>query len=66
MATLKLEKKGSRQKIEIVTDTNDDWFLHVKYLAKKDNSLLHSSMIIRKDLDTRLLYLASMGWILKE
>lgn len=61
-----LEKKGSRQRIEIITDANDDWFLYVKHVVIKSGIVENSSMIIRKDLSDWLRYLGTMGWELKE
>ena len=61
-----LEKKGSRQRIEIITDANDDWFLYVKHVVIKSGIVENSSMIIRKDLSNWIRYLGTMGWTLKE
>lgn len=61
-----LEKKGSRRIIEITTDVNDDWFLHVNWIEKKSNIVSDTSMIIRKDLEGWVRYLKTMGWLPKE
>jgi len=57
-----LEKARSRQRIEIITDTKDDWFLYVTYIEKNTEKPVHSSMIIRKDLPNWITYLGTMGW----
>lgn len=57
-----LEKFRGRQKIEIHCDEKDDWFLHVNWIEKKTAKLLHTSMVIRKDLPGWLNYLGTMGW----
>jgi hypothetical protein len=57
-----LEKYRSRQTIHITTDTEDDWFLYVKWVENKKDIVSHTSMIIRKDLPGWITYLGSMGW----
>ena len=61
-----LEKKGSRQRIVITTDANEDWFLYIKHVVIKSGEVDHSSMILRKDLSNWIRYLGTMGWVLKE
>jgi len=63
-----LDKLGSRQKIEILTDDKDNWFLHVNWVEKKTEKVTHSSCIIRKDLPGWLTYLQGRtggNWIIK-
>jgi hypothetical protein len=60
-----LTKNKSRQRIEIITDAEDDWFLHVNWIEKKSGKILKSNMIIRKDLEGWISYLESMGWVKK-
>jgi len=59
-----LNKPRSRKIIEIVTNEEDDWFLHVNRLEKNSRKLTSSSVIIRKDLDDWLNMLKGDGWIL--
>jgi hypothetical protein len=64
--TILLHKKGSRQKVDIITDDNDDWFLYVNFIEIKTGIINHSSMIIRKDLPGWLSYLSTLGWNKKD
>ena len=52
-----LDKSRSRQKIEIISDETDDWFLDVNWVEKKTSKISHTSRIIRKDLPHWLTYL---------
>ena len=64
-----LDKSKSRQRIEIIPDVKDDWFLNVNWVEKKTGKIVHTSCIIRKDLEGWVKYLQSkMGgnWIIKE
>jgi hypothetical protein len=64
-----LDKSRSRQRIEIICDAKDDWFLNVNWVEKKTSKITHTSCIIRKDLEGWVKYLQStMGgnWIIKE
>ena len=56
-----LNRLKSRQHIEIVPDTDDDWFLHVNWV-EKSNKIAYSCIIIEKDLKTWLTYLKNAGW----
>jgi hypothetical protein len=63
-----LDKLRSRQKIEILTDEYDAWFLHVNWVEKKTEKVTHSCCIIRKDLPGWLTYLQGRtggNWIIK-
>ena len=63
-----LDKLRSRQKIEILTDDNDDWFLHVNWVEKKTEKVTYTSCIIRKDLPGWLTYLQGRtggNWVIK-
>lgn len=57
-----LQKPKGRRRVEIVTDAEDDWFLHVRTIEKSTGEVHHSSMIIRKDLEGWVRYLESEGW----
>ena len=66
---LVLDKPRSRQRIEIIADTDDDWFLDVNWIEKKTGKITHSSRIIRKDLEGWITYLEGNtggNWIRKE
>jgi hypothetical protein len=52
-----LDKPRSRQRIEIIPDENDDWFLNVNWIEKKTEKVVHTSFIIRGDLKGWLSYL---------
>jgi hypothetical protein len=58
-----LEKPKSRQRIEVVPDEQDDWFIDVKWVEKKTDKISRSSRIIRKDLDTWMSQLERQGWV---
>jgi hypothetical protein len=58
-----LEKPKSRQRIEVVPDEQDDWFIDVKWVEKKSNKVSRSSRIIRKDLETWMSHLERQGWV---
>jgi hypothetical protein len=52
-----LDKSRSRQRIEIVADQEEDWFLDVSWIEKKTSKVAHTSRIVRKDLEDWLRYL---------
>jgi hypothetical protein len=57
-----LEKPKSRQRIEVVPDEQDDWFIDVNWVEKKTDKISRTSRIIRKDLDTWMSQLERQGW----
>jgi hypothetical protein len=64
-----LDKSRSRQRIEIIPDENDDWFLHVNWVEKKTKIISHSSCIIRKDLPGWITYLTGRvggNWVVQK
>lgn len=58
-----LEKPKSRQRIEVVPDANDDWFIDIKWVEKKSGKIARSSCIIRKDLESWISHLERQGWV---
>ena len=58
-----LEKPKSRQRIEVVPDEQDDWFISVRWVEKKTGNIARSSLIIRKDLETWMNHLERQGWV---
>lgn len=64
-----LDKPRSRQRIEIITDEQDDWFLNVNWVEKKTLKVSYTACIIRKDLKNWVRYLQGKtggSWIIKE
>jgi hypothetical protein len=57
-----LEKPKSRQRIEVVPDEQDDWFIDINWVEKKTDKISRTSRIIRKDLDTWMSQLERQGW----
>jgi len=57
-----LKKKRAHYTIAFITDSNDDWFVHVSKFKKESKTPDKKSTIIRKDLDTWLNYYLSTGW----
>jgi hypothetical protein len=57
-----LTKPNSKIRIEIVNDEEDPWFLYVNHVKRASGEIMHSSMIVEKDLRTWLSYLESSGW----
>jgi hypothetical protein len=58
-----LEKPRSRQRIEVIPDSNDDWFIDIKWVEKKTEKIVRSSCIIRKDLETWIKSFERDGWV---
>lgn len=65
-STIYLEKPRAKKRIEIVTDPNESWFLHVRRIEKSTGKVASSSMIIRKDLEDWMTSLVNHGWIIKD
>jgi hypothetical protein len=63
MESIKLKKPKSRRRIDIETDSDDNWFLYVKTIENSTEETVHCSMIIRKDLESWISSLESQGWI---
>jgi hypothetical protein len=59
-------KPKSKTRVEIVTDVEDSWFLHVNHVNRSSGEITYSSMIIEKDLPKWLSYLDSAGWKIQE
>lgn len=58
-----LEKSRSRQRIEVITDDNDDWFIDIRWVEKKTSKIVRSHCIIRKNLEMWMKSLENEGWI---
>ena len=61
-----LTKPKSKIHIEVVTDSNDDWFLYINRIETSSGKLKDRSMIIRKDLDNQIIHLTNLGWKIQE
>jgi hypothetical protein len=57
-----LNKKRAHDYMEYYVDKVDDWFIYVVTRVKKDNTIKHVSLIIRKDIADWLSYAKSQGW----
>jgi len=57
-----LEKPKSRQRIEVIPDATDNWFIDITWIEKKTGKIVRTSCIIRKDLDVWMRSLRGEGW----
>jgi hypothetical protein len=61
-----LTKSRSKFRIEFVVDphrdNSDGWFILVRWIENKTGNVNDESMIIRKDVNTWLSNLGSVGW----
>lgn len=64
MEKIIMEKPRSSTRVEIIQkDEDDDWFIYVNTVEKKSGKVKNSSLIIFKDLPTRMRYLETQGWV---
>ena len=61
-----LNKPKSKNRVEIVTDQEDSWFMYVNHVNRSSGEVIYSSMIVEKDLIKWLSYLDSQGWKIQE
>ncbi len=61
-----LNKPKSKNRVEIVTDQEDPWFMYVNHVNRSTGEIIYRSMIIEKDLTKWLSYLDSQGWRIQE
>ena len=61
-----LNRPKSKNRVEIVTDQEDSWFMYVNHVNRSSGEVIYSSMIVEKDLTKWLSYLDSQGWKIQE
>jgi len=57
-----LEKSKSRQRIEVIPDEYDNWFINITWVAIKSGKIVRKSCIIRKDLEMWIEFFQRKGW----
>jgi hypothetical protein len=55
-------KRWSKYVLQYYEDPEDDWFHYVVTKVKKTGEIHHVSMIIQKDVDNWVRYMAKDGW----
>lgn len=55
-------KKGSKYVVCYYEDPKEQWFHYVVTQEKKNKSIHHVSMIIQKDVNSWISYMAKDGW----
>lgn len=66
MVFLIFKKKGARRIIEMEFQKNEDWFVDIRHLSTKDNSLSSSYMVSYGRLETWIISYLNDGWIIVE
>jgi hypothetical protein len=61
-----LNRPKSKNRVEIITDQQDSWFMYVNHVNRSTGEVIYSSMIVEKDLTKWLSYLDSQGWKIQE